>query len=347
FLSGLLFRFNRQSLSRGTKLHYSQINPINNRNLLWQNEDFVLPSNISECTSKNCFNISRCFKAFKFFVYPLYDEQHHLKKYFKTDKWQLSIVYEKILAILKKSQYYTSDADEACFFILSFDTLDRDPLSENFVPNLDKAIANLPENLWNNGINHLIFNLYAGTWPDYNTWDFGANFGHAMMAKASSASSDFRPSFDISLPLFSTNLPETLNDLYSKETYLQQCKISSLALEGTSEPRYLLTFKGKRYVHGIGSESRNAIYHLHNGHDVMILTTCKHGKDWEKMKDERCDIDNANYEKFDYDELMKNSTFCLIPRGRRLGSYRFLEALKFGCIPVILANGFIPPFSEV
>ena len=82
-----------------------------------------------------------------------------------------------------------------------------------------------------------------------------------------------------------------------------------------------------------------------------MLTTCIHGNNWKigcKTLEciERCDKDNAFYDKWDYWSLMTKSTFCLVPRGRRLGTFRFLEAIKAGCIPIVMANGWVLPFSE-
>ena len=48
-------------------------------------------------------------------------------------------------------------------------------------------IRNMPARLeqletWDGGRNHLVFNLYSGTWPDY-TEDLGFDIGQAMLAK--------------------------------------------------------------------------------------------------------------------------------------------------------------------
>uniref|UniRef100_A0A4W3I5K7 N-acetylglucosaminyl-proteoglycan 4-beta-glucuronosyltransferase n=1 Tax=Callorhinchus milii TaxID=7868 RepID=A0A4W3I5K7_CALMI len=275
-----------------------------------------------KCRMESCFDFSLCQKTgFKVYVYP---QQ-------KGEK--ISESYQKILAAIENSKFYTSDPRQACLFVLSLDTLDRDQLSPQYVHNLKSKVQSLY--LWNNGRNHLIFNLYSGTWP-YYTEDLGFDIGQAMLAKASISTENFRSNFDVSIPLFSKDHPRTGGE----KGYMLFNNIPPLR-------KYLLVFKGKRYLTGIGSDTRNALYHVHNSEDIVLLTTCKHGKDWQKHKDARCDKDNDEYEKYDYREMLHNATFCLVPRGRRLGSFRFLEALQTACIPVMLSNGWELPFSEV
>ncbi|XP_023327581.1 exostosin-1b [Eurytemora carolleeae] len=265
--------------------------------------DQVEDMNPTLCRMETCFNFTRCSQSFK------------------------------VRFIFKESSFYTAEADEACLFVLSLDTLDRDPLSQDFIRNMQFRVEALP--YWNGGENHLIFNLYSGTWPHY-TEDLGFNIGKAILAKASIAVENYRPRFDISLPLFHRTHPEKGGE---------PGFVKSTNFPGVH--KYFLAFKGKRYVHGIGSEVRNSLYHLHNGKDVALVTTCKHGKNWKEMQDDRCEMDNDEYDKWDYNQLLANSTFCLVPRGRRLGSFRFLETLQAGCVPVLLSNSWQLPFGEV
>ncbi|GAB6028164.1 hypothetical protein CHUAL_002371 [Chamberlinius hualienensis] len=276
----------------------------------------------SKCRMETCFDFSLCRRGeFKVYVYPV-----------TTDK--ISTSYQKILNSIQDSKYYTSDPSQACLFVLSLDTFDRDILSPKYVKNIPGKLQKIKK-LWNDGRNHVVFNLYSGTWPDYLE-DLSFDYGQAILAKASMSVDSYRPMFDVSLPLFPASHPEKGGEVGG---------VTTNNFPGTK--KHLLAFKGKRYVVGIGSETRNSLYHLHNYKDIILLTTCKHGKSWKERKDERCEEDNAEYDKYDYQVLLQNSTFCLVPRGRRLGSYRFLEALQAGCIPVLLSNGWELPFSEV
>lgn len=290
--------------------------------------EIIRNNKYNQCRMETCFDLSRCSKEnFKVYVYPPTETE-------EMSSTSISSSYQKILSVLLESRYLTTDPHSACLFIVNVDTLDRDPLSNDFVRNMNGRIQRLP--LWNNGLNHLIFNLYSGTWPDYAEDSLGFDVGQAILAKASVSYTNLRRGFDISIPLFHKKHPEKGGE----PGYVQSHKFPL-------NKKYLLAFKGKRYVHGIGSETRNALFHLHNDHDFIMVTTCRHGKSWKELKDDRCDEDNLEYDRYDYEVLLQNSTFCLVPRGRRLGSFRFLEALQAGCIPVVLSNDWALPFSEV
>jgi len=205
--------------------------------------------------------------------------------------------------VCQTNRYYTTDASQACLFVLSLDTLDRDNLSSDYVRGMPSKLNNLPH--WNGGQNHIIFNFYSGTWPDYAE-DLGLDIGRAILAKASISVQNYRSDFDISLPLVHKEHPERGGDILPVYGDSQTA--------ATVSKSYLLAFKGKRYVYGIGSETRNSLYHLHNGRDVIMVTTCKHGKSWKELKDERCEEDNAEYDRYrtvDYSIMYRTVSGCV------------------------------------
>jgi len=296
---------------------------------------------LSNCRMSNCFDFSKCKpgEKLKIHIYP---------EVSKVDPSDISPIYQKILTIIESSSYYEPDFDKACLYVPRHDYLDRDHLSADFK-------RKNPPVLLKNGMNHIIFNLFSGSFPAYSEIDMsGFSLGKAIFIKASFSYLNYRPGFDISFPLFSQSHPERGSTWLSGSTVINQIPSEeNKILIGSAEElifnngnKHLLVFKGKRYIYGRGSETRNLLYHLHNQRDILIYTTCKHGA-WKKAKDEKCLKDNKEYEKSDYKTLMTNSVFCLVPRGRRLGSFRFLEALSFGCIPVILSNHWVKPFEEV
>lgn len=222
------------------------------------------------CRMETCFDFTKCGNDPKIYVYP-------------TDG-PVSASYRKVLSVIRESRYATRDPNEACLFVPAVDTLDADPLSPEHVPDVAAKLSRLPH--WKNGRNHLIFNLYAGTWPDYAEGALGFDPGEAILARASASETIFRDGFDVSLPLFHKEHPER----------------GGVPPAATGNPfpaprRHLLAFKGKRYVHGIGSETRNSLWHLHDGNNLILVTTCRHGKSWKDLRDERCDEDNREYDK--------------------------------------------------
>lgn len=179
------------------------------------------------CRMETCFDYSRCYSEFLVYVYP--PEPRNSLGATPPN----SVNYQKLITAIRESRYYTSNPERACLFVLGIDTLDRDSLSEDYVRNVPSRLTRLP--YWNNGRNHVIFNLYSGTWPDYVEYSLGFNTGEAILAKASMSVLHIRPDFDVSIPLFHKQFP-----LRAGSTGL------ATTMNFPSRKKYLLAFKGKR-----------------------------------------------------------------------------------------------------
>jgi glucuronyl/N-acetylglucosaminyl transferase EXT1 len=116
--------------------------------------DHLKAANYKACTMETCFDFTKCYDSFLVYVYPP-EPVNSLGA-----MPPVSANYQKILTAISESRYYTADPEKACLFVLAIDTLDRDSLSEDLVRNVPQRLQRLPH--WNNGRNHVIFNLYSG-----------------------------------------------------------------------------------------------------------------------------------------------------------------------------------------
>jgi len=92
----------------------------------------------------------------------------------------------------------------------------------------------------------------------------------------------------------------------------------------SSTKQHLVAFKGDLNTHKLRSE----LAKLHNPAAGVVIV----GRDDSKV---------------DYDALMANSNFSLVVHGHVPFSYRFSEAVCHNTIPVIIADAWVPPFSEI
>lgn len=69
-------------------------------------------------------------------------------------------------------------------------------------------------------------------------------------------------------------------------------------------------------------------------------------KHWEG-KDDDIIVYQWLPEHLNYHELMKSSRFCICPGGYEVNSPRIVEAIYNECVPVIIADEFVLPFSDI
>ncbi|KAL8611501.1 hypothetical protein ACOMHN_014556 [Nucella lapillus] len=273
----------------------------------------------ASCTFHTCVKVYHCgyndATQISVYIYPIKD---YVDEKGVPVVSSLSREFVQILQAIVESPFYTSDPETACLFVPSIDLLNQNNV---FVKDVGKVLASLA--WWNEGTNHLLFNMLPGTSPDYTPY-LETDTGNAMVAGGSFSSLSYRRTFDISVPVYNPLVREVV---LKDKSYL--------------EGRPWLIVSSQLGLH---KEYRAVLKDLQrqNPNQFLLLDTCPGDhKPWNYTR--RCygDIE------YTYPEVLQEATFCLVMRGSRLGSPALSDALMAGCIPIVVADGNVMPFSEV
>ncbi|XP_069596111.1 exostosin-2 [Ranitomeya imitator] len=270
------------------------------------------------CRMHTCFDVYRCGfnpkNKVKVYIYPL-------KKY--TDESgravgdTISREYNELLSAVSESDFYTDDVGRACLFLPSIDVLSQNNLR---IKETAQALAKLPR--WDRGTNHLLFNMLPGGPPDYNT-ALDVPRDRAVLAGGGFSTWTYRQGYDVSIPVYSplseVNLPER-----------------------APGARTFFLVSSQTAVHPEFRADLETI-RAENGESVLILDKCSNLSDDSPPHSKRCHKNSV----YDYPLVLQEASFCLVLRGARLGQAILSDVLQAGCVPVLVADSYVLPFSEV
>ncbi|KXS19254.1 glycosyltransferase family 47 protein [Gonapodya prolifera JEL478] len=268
-----------------------------------------------------------------------------------SSKAELPLDHEKRLRRL-----ITHDPEQACLFIPSLDlscAYNQCLFSREFALQHMESLS-----YWNFsgtlGKNHILFQVQD---PDP-----GQLVAHSIVVSTNFYANQPRVGFDVTMPLRNWKSLHHLR-LVDPSGNIRRGGASWLWSNSGSRfhagqppnernpfrTKYLLTFKGSRYH---DKPLRTVILQLHNNEDIISVAKCSGSwpymnlTEYNPMAD--CEKTDPMYAKYDYDDLLVNTTFSALVGGYGVHEYRFYETLSTGAIPVIFYTPSYPlPFSEV
>lgn len=314
-------------------IHFSNknteiLNLDNYRTVRFNKDDELSRVRNPNCSFFDCFNVYRCGShenRVSIYIYPLVE----YKDADKQSKTFITKEFYQIIKTIQNSPYYTPNPQEACLFVPSIDLLNQNLIDKKLV---SKALAQLP--YWDNGRNHILFNMLPGEAPDFNTV-FDVKSGDAIIVGAGFSRQTYRPTFDFSIPIYSP----ILNN-YERKYTNQESKTYFLI-----SPQLNMYDYHRRLMQEIVLEDSN--------NNILLLQKCTQEIFEDKISsaphlidhDIRCSFPALS--PVDYPEILEHGTFCLVIRGVRLGQQSLIESLAAGCIPVIIADNIVLPFQDV
>ncbi|KAH7373868.1 hypothetical protein KP509_17G077900 [Ceratopteris richardii] len=242
----------------------------------------------------------------------LFITQMERSKQFRTDSW------EEALAFFLP--YSVANMVDELYVPPSTSML---PLS-SFIRDYVNAVAS-HHPFWNRtrGGDHFFVSCHD--------WGLMTTFEHAELRQNAikvlcnaDATTEFEEGRDASLPEFYLHAGETLGEGGTEEDLLTSAQ-RSLRRRDT-----LAFFAGQ----------------MHGRVRPKLLEYWEYPKGGEKMQVYGV-LPEDKTRRMPYSQRMQSSRFCLCPMGYEVNSPRLVEAIHALCVPVIIADGFVLPFSDV
>ena len=252
----------------------------------------------------------------KYYLYPLQKINIGIK--WDYDKFFFQRWYKEAYTSLLKNSNRTNNPDEADFYIVSFTLICLSFVGFN-KQELEYKLSQLP--YWNNGVKHVVFDFTDLP----NTFYSNKN---VSIFKSAFSVEHYNPKKDVSIPQFPRYrfLEEIINK-YSKEK------------------NKLVSFKGhprKGY-----NPIRDRLFEMNDNNELMVKEFSNNPNDFEFKIGKTMEILPSDDE-YSYLNLLFKSRFSLLPRGNGWAlSYRHIEAMNVGSIPVIISDNYALPFSEL
>ncbi|KAL1459980.1 hypothetical protein WDU94_011922 [Cyamophila willieti] len=293
--------------------NYLSLDSLDNVEYVTVNKSAKLSKRNEKCTYFDCFNVYQCnhggMSNLLVYIYPL---KHYIDDKNIPVGSFISKEYFDMLITIQKSKYFTPNPKEACIFIPSIDILNQNRFR---IEETSYALSSLPH--WRQGENHVLFNMVSGASPEYSTV-VELYSGKAMIAGAGFNSWTYRHGFDISLPVYSS--------------------LSKLVHNTASQsPKPWLILSSQTNIHPEYMNELKQLTHTHP--ELIVMDMCEH----DRNSSLRCHGGQV----YKYPQVLMQSTFCIVMRGSRLGQKVLHESMAAGCIPIIIADTYVLPFSEI
>ena len=312
--------------------------PAPSKLLASADDDVVMkpPNKYQTCTMETCFDYSRCslFSEFPVYVYDFNIDVEPLTT-------ESEIVEQVTNLLSEKSPYVTSNAQQACLYVVIIGEVKKTGISNH----IESWLHSLP--YWRgDGRNHLLVQVsHRETVQNILN---NIDTGRAIQAQSNFETNQMRLGFDFVIPplAYSHFIHEEID--FGKARQNVEYQVPALR-------NYLLSFEGEW-----GGNIENEFYNTFNSVLIKFREEQIGGKYLVKS---HCTIDQQNKQGFILEWFLcgdstsrmialSQSTYVIIPpppKGMKssvLFLTRVKEAINSGSIPVVIGNEAILPYNE-